>query len=489
MLVIFGIASQSFAAQTKPPKGRKAAFTTMKAMDMKMNTKTKNLLLFLVAMLLIAGVTCVAVFGIGDILPSVFAEDAINKGLDLVGGSYIVYEADVEGTPENLAENMNAVVSMMRSRLDTLGYTEGNVTLSGDRRVIIEIPNISDPEEAVQKLGSTAKLQFADHEGNVVLEGSDIEYARAAYGDTGNGIPMYYVALKFTDEAVTKFADATERVSKLPYGQNIIAIMLDGDILTSPMCNERLNTSEVIITGNYNQESANWLAGVITSGQLPFSLKEIQLDSVGPTLGERALESSLIAGAIGILLVMLFMIVVYRLPGLIASLALVVYIMLTGIILVRFQINLSLPGIAGIILSIGMAVDANVVIFERIKAELRTGKSTGAAVKSGFSRAFTAVFDSNITTLIASGVLWYFGTGTVQGFAITLFIGVLLSMFSAIVITRFLLNRLVGMRVSKPTLYGVKPSTIAHTPFRVDTSAPEVKQASNETASKGGDNA
>ena len=440
-----------------------------------MNTKTKNLLLFLLAMLIIAGISCVAVFGIGDFLPGVFEENAINKGLDLVGGSYIVYEADVEGTPEDLAENMNAVTSMMRSRLDTLGYTEGTVTLSGDRRVVIEIPNISDPEEAVQKLGSTAKLQFVDHEGTVVLEGTDIEYARAAYGDaSGKGIPMYYIALKLTDEAVGKFADATGRVAELKgTGKNYIAITMDGEILAAPMCEERLTTSEVSISGNYDQESAQWMAGIITAGQLPFALKEIQLDSVGPTLGEKALETSLIAGGIGILLVMIFMIVVYRLPGLIASLALVAYIALTGIILVKFQINLSLPGIAGIILSIGMAVDANVVIFERIKEELRAGKSTGAAVKSGFNRAFTAVLDSNITTLIASGVLWYFGTGTVQGFAITLFIGVLLSMFSAIIITRFLLNRLVGMRVNNCVLYGVKKSSVARTPFRVDTSAPE----------------
>ncbi len=434
-----------------------------------MTTKAKNLLLFVIALALIAGVACIAVFGIGDVLPGVFEEDAINKGLDLVGGSYIVYEADVEGTPEDLAENMNAVMQMMRSRLDTLGYTEGTVTLSGDRRVIIEIPNISDPEEAVQKLGSTAILQFVDHEGGIVLEGSDIEYARAAYGDTGRGIPMYYIALKLNDSAVNKFSEATDRVSQLGGGLNYIAITLDGEELTRPFVEEKLTMSEVTITGNYDQESAQWLAGIITAGQLPFALKEIQLDSVGPTLGERALSTSLIAGGIGILLVMIFMIVIYRMPGIIASLALIAYIALTGIILVRFQINLSLPGIAGIILSIGMAVDANVVIFERVKEELRSGKSTGAAVKSGFSRAFTAVFDSNITTLIASGVLWYFGTGTVQGFAITLFIGVLLSMFSAIIITRFLLNRLVGMRINNPRLYGVKPSTITSTPFRVDT--------------------
>ena len=422
-----------------------------------MQTKQKSIIKFSVMLILIILLSLIAVFGLGDTLPGVFTEGAINEGLDLVGGSYIVYEADVEGTPENLAENMDAVKQMMRSRLDTLGYTEGSVTLSGDRRVIIEIPNISDPEEAVQKLGSTAILQFVDYEGNVILEGGDIVSAKAAYGDaTGHGYPTWYVSLKLSDAATSKFAEATKRVSELSDGNNYIAITLDGEELSAPLVEEELTMSDVVITGNYDQESAQWLAGVISSGQLPFALTEVQLTSVGPTLGEKALSSSVIAGGIGILLVMLFMIIIYRLPGIVASVALVAYISLTGIILVLFKINLSLPGIAGIILSIGMAVDANVVIFERIKEELRVGKTTAAAVKSGFKRAFSAVLDSNITTLIAACVLWYFGSGTVQGFAITLFIGVILSMLTAIVITRILLNSLVGMEVRNPVLYGVR---------------------------------
>ena len=420
-----------------------------------MNSKQKSIVKLTAVLVVIALLVLLALVGVGDALPGVFSEGAINKGLDLVGGSYIVYEAEVEGTPDDLAESMNAVKSMMRSRLDTLGYTEGSVTLSGDRRVIIEIPNISDPEEAVQKLGSTAVLQFVDYEGTVILEGSDIESARAAYGDaTGRGYPSWYVSLKLSSDAVQKFSEATLRVSELSDNNNYIAITLDGEQLSAPFVTEQLNMSDVVITGNYSVETAQWLAGVITAGQLPVARREIQLDSVGPTLGERALSTSLIAGGIGILLVMIFMMIVYRLPGVIASVALTAYMAMTGIILVLFQINLSLPGIAGIILSIGMAVDANVVIFERIKEELRCGKSTGAAVKSGFKRAFTAVLDSNVTTLIASVVLWYFGTGTVQGFAITLFIGVLLSMITAIIITRILLNSLVGINVRNPKLYG-----------------------------------
>lgn len=420
-----------------------------------MNLNQKSILKLAALIIIIAALVLVAIYGLGEKLPGVFAEGAINKGLDLVGGSYIVYEANVEGTPEGLSDNMNAVKSMMRARLDTLGYTEGTVTLSGDKRVIIEIPEITDPEEAVQKLGSTAVLKFTDYQGNVIMEGSDVEKAVAAYGDAvGKGYPTYYISLTLKSDSVSKFADATAKIAGYGTGSNYISITLDGSIISTASVSERLNTKDVVITGSFTQEEAQWLADVISAGQLPFDLKEIQLDSVGPTLGEKALSSSLIAGGIGILLVMLFMILIYRLPGVVASIALVAYTAVTGIILVLFRINLSLPGIAGIILSIGMAVDANVVIFERIKEELRNGKSTAAATKSGFKRAFTAVFDSNITTLIASGVLWYFGTGTVQGFAITLFIGVLLSMLSAIVVTRIFLNALIGLNIRNPKLYG-----------------------------------
>ena len=228
-------------------------------------------------------------------------------------------------------------------------------------------------------------------------------------------------------------------------------------MISYPSVSEKLNTSDVVITGNFDAEGASWLANLIAAGQLPFALKEVQLESVGPTLGEKALNTSIIAGAIGLALVMLFMIVFYRLPGLVSAIALIAYTAIMGIILVLGNkfINLSLPGIAGIILSIGMAVDANVVIFERIKEELRLGRSVNAAFTGGFKRAFAAVLDSNITTLIAAVVLWYFGTGTIKGFAITLFIGVVLSLLSAVVITRFLLARIIGMKVVNKWLYGV----------------------------------
>lgn len=419
-----------------------------------MKKQSTNVIAFIVALLVIAGLVCVALFGIGS-MPGVFDEGGVTKGLDLVGGSSIVYEADIDGVPTS--EDMATVKSMMRNRLDSLGYTEATVALSGDNRIAIEIPSITNPEEAVQKLGTTAVLMFCDADGKVWMEGSDIEYATASFGAVDQtGIQQYFVSLKIKDDSVSKFADATASVSSRSDGANYLFIVLDNEIISSPGVNERINSSDVMISGNFTAADATWLADLISAGQLPFALKEVQLESVGPTLGEKALNASLIAGAIGLALVMIFMIVFYKLPGIVASIALVAYTAIYGIILVLGNgfINLSLPGIAGIILSIGMAVDANVVIFERIKEELRLGRSVGAAFTGGFKRAYAAVIDSNVTTLIAAAVLWYFGTGTVKGFAITLFIGVVLSLVSAVLITRFLLARIIGMKVVNKKFYG-----------------------------------
>ncbi|MBQ7820761.1 MAG: protein translocase subunit SecD [Clostridia bacterium] len=421
-----------------------------------MKKQSTNVIAFIVALCIIAGLVFVAVFGIGDFMPGVFEEGGVTKGLDLVGGSYIVYEADIEGTPS--AEDMVTFKSMMRNKLDSLGYTEATVALSGDNRISIEIPSITNPEEAVQKLGTTAVLMFCDVDGTVWLEGSDIDFATAAYGPTNEtGIPSHYVSLRIKDESVSKFAAATESVSSRTDGNNVLFIVLDDEIISYPSVEQRINAADVIISGQgFTQNETTWLADLISAGQLPFALKEVQLESVGPTLGEKALNTSLIAGAIGLIFVMVFMIVFYKLPGIVASIALIAYSAIMGIILVLGNsfINLSLPGIAGIILSIGMAVDANVVIFERIKEELRNGRSVGAAFTGGFKRAYTAVIDSNVTTLIAAAVLWYFGTGTVKGFAITLFIGVVLSLVSAVLITRFLLARLIGMKIVNKKFYG-----------------------------------
>lgn len=406
---------------------------------------------FVLMLLLVVLVTAVAVFGIGAFnLPGAFDDDAISKGLDLVGGSSITYVAQPDENAENfdMATALDTVESMLRQRLDTLGYTEATIAKMGTDRIRVEIPGIDDPEDALKKLGSTAKLEFLDSSGNVILEGKDVKEAVANYGQTSESSmgSQYYVSLTFNDSGRQKFADATEEMAKLASSsKNYIDIELDGENISRASVSYRIDSDSCMISGNFSKDEAVYLAELISSGQLPVVLREIELRYVGPTLGSEALASSIKAGLIGTLIVMLFMILVYRLPGLVSAIALVSYISIFAILIIVFKVNLSLPGIAGIILTIGMAVDSNVVIYERIKEELNTGKSTRAAVKSGFSRAFSAILDSNVTTIIASIVLWYFGTGAVRGFAITLFIGVVVSLFTALCVTRVLLNSVTNM--------------------------------------------
>ena len=396
-------------------------------------------------------------------------ENGVRLGLDLVGGSIITYEAMVEGemSAEELDTNMAAVEGMLRSRLDQLELYEATLYRVGDRRITVEIPSITNPEEAVQKLGSTAKLEFKDSDGNVIIEGKDVAKSEPAYGAVDSTqIPQNYVKLTLTSEAASVFTEATkEAASKAEDGNNYIDIQLDGESVSKPYVSSEYSSTgitggEVVITGNFTGEDACWLASVIAAGQLPFALQQVELRSVGPQLGMKALETSIMAGAIGIALVVIFMIAVYRVPGFVSSIALLVYVEIVLLILSVMRINLSLTGIAGIILSIGMAVDANVVIFERIKEELKMGKTIRASIDSGFHRAFSAILDSNITTFIAAIVLYFYGTGTITGFALTLGIGIIVSMFTALTVTRFLLNRMVDFRISNIALYGVSKKEV-----------------------------
>jgi len=236
-----------------------------------------------------------------------------------------------------------------------------------------------------------------------------------------------------------------------------IAIMLDDKVISQPMVDNAINSQDCIISGGFNDATETGeLAALINSGNLPFSIKDVELSSIGPTLGEEALNTSLIAAGIGILLILIFMLAIYRLPGLVADIALLAYAAIVVYIMTLFRINLSLAGIAGIILSVGMAVDANVIIFERIKEELKLGKTVRTSVTSGFNRAFLAIIDSNITTIIAAVVLYIFGTGTIQGFAVTLAIGTVVSMFTAIFITKYLLNLVVDFNIKNIAWYGVR---------------------------------
>ena len=296
-------------------------------------------------------------------------------------------------------------------------------------------------------MGSTAKLQFKDADGNVIFEGDAVKGAVANYGPVGNSMASeHHVVLEFTSEGQALFAEATARAAaRKGEEKNFIDIELDGQNISHASVETAINSETCTISGSFTQEAANELAGLIDSGNLPVELEEIELRHVGATLGSDALATSIRAGAIGILLVMIFMILVYRLPGFISAIALVGYVAIFAVLLVYFRVNLSLPGIAGIILTIGMAVDANVIIYERIKEELKLGKSVRNAVKNGFKGATSAIVDSNVTTIIAAVVLVIMGTGAVYGFGVTLLIGTLVSMFTSLVITRVFLTSLAEM--------------------------------------------
>lgn len=391
--------------------------------------------------------------------------EGISLGLDLVGGSEIVYEAQIpDGMSDSeVSEGMETALTMLRQRLNNLGFTEANVYLSGSDRIVVEIPNVDDPEQAVQMLGTTALIQFVDCEGNVILEGDDVSGADAMYGKlTENDLSsQYYVALHLSAEASKAFKEATSRIASYPEGKNYVAIMMDGEIISTPYVSAEyagtgIDTDSPIITlGNSSDvEYAQYLEGIIDSGHMPFALKEIQLQSVGATLGEKSLETSVLAGLIGIVLIMIFMVVVYKIPGLIADLALLLYISLFLVIMSVSRLNLSLPGIAGIILTVGMAVDANIIIYERLREELQTGKTLRSSVNAGFKRAYTAIIDSNVTTLIAAVVLLWQGTGTILGFAKTLLIGVILSMICMLIVPNLILTGLAAMKHKSLKGYG-----------------------------------
>ena len=427
-----------------------------------MKKSVSSFILMILIIVLLVVTACYGVsFGGDKGLKSVFEDGAVTLGLDLVGGSSITLEAVTDGTDteDQISDSdMDAVVAILRQRVTNAGYTEAQVTrINGRNRVRVDIPDVGDPEEAASLLGATAQLTFfyLDSEGNYVevLTGDQVESAEVQVQPDEYGAQQTVVVLKLNSTARESFANATEINAA---SQTPIYILLDNAIISSPVPQGRIDSTECIISGGFDAKSAAELANLISSGNLPCELDVVEKRAVGASLGAQAFDRAMLAGLIGIILVMLYMILMYQLPGLISAIALVAYIAITSICIVAFKVNLSLPGIAGIFLTIGMAIDANVVIFERIREELNSGKSVKAAVKSGFNRAFTAIIDSNITTIIAAVVLWRFGTGAIQGFAITLLLGVIISFISALLITKILLNTLVGMGVTNIKLFGAK---------------------------------
>ena len=378
-----------------------------------------------------------------------FSVNQIEQGLDLRGGVDIVYEADKEVVTK---AEMAAAISLLQGRLDWNGWTEAEVAQEGDKRIRVQIPGVKNAEDAIQQIGQTAQLTFVDNAGNVLLTGDMVETAEKQVGAVdANGPSVPYVALEFDEEGTKRFAEATaENIGQVIY------IVMDDEIISAPVVQTAITNGQAMITGQFGGEEAEELASLIRAGSLPFDLNVIQMKNVGARLGADALSTGILAGIVGIALVLVFMLGKYKLLGFAADWALVIYIGLELIILSLFHVTLTLPGIAGLILSIGMAVDANIVIFERIKEELVTGNTLRVAIKNGFKRATPAILDGNVTTLIAAVVLFFLGSGTIKGFATTLIIGILISMFTALFVTRLIVNGLMQAGIHNPKYYGLR---------------------------------
>lgn len=417
----------------------------------------KSIVTIVIVVLLIALLVTTALCGI-PFLGVEKTKDGVVLGLDLVGGSRITYApADSEGNEIVATEDqMDAAVAVMRQRLATMGFTEADVYISGDS-IVVEIPDVSNPEEAVQTLGTTAQVQFRDYTGNVWISGADVTGAKFDVRESSaTGLSTNMVVLEFSSEGAKKFEEATAFAAAQSDGNNYLSIYLDEEEISHPQCTSAITGDTAVIEMNGSTaEDAVSLANLINAGALPFSLKNTYLETVGASLGEESLSTSLLAGLIGLILVMVFMLVVYRVMGFVSCVSLSVYALLFACVISILHLNLSLPGIAGVILTVGMAVDANVIIFERIKEELRLGKTVRYAIDSGYKRAFWAIFDSNITTLIAAVVLWIKGTGSIVGFAQTLFVGVILSMLVMLILTKLLLKAAVGLRITNLKAYCV----------------------------------
>ena len=409
--------------------------------------KMKGRMMLLLTLIVAVALSAISYKGIGS--KKALSVHRIEQGLDLSGGVDIVYEADQKSVTD---DEMKAAISLLQGRLDWKGWTEAEVAREGDKRIRVQIPGVEDAEEAIQEIGQTAQLSFADEDGNVLLTGDMVKDATKQVGSTSkNGASQPYVALEFNKEGTERFAEATSN----NIGKQIYIIM-DNEVISAPTVQTAITNGQAMITGSFTAEGAEQLASLIRAGSLPFNLNVIQMKNVGARLGADALSTGIKAGIIGIALVLIYMLFAYKLLGFAADWALVIYIGLELVALSLFHVTLTLPGIAGIVLSVGMAVDANIVIFERVKEELVLGKSLRNALKAGFKRATPAILDGNVTTLIAAAVLFFLGSGTVKGFATTLMIGIVISMFTALFITRVIVNGLMYAGVQNPKYYGFR---------------------------------
>lgn len=440
--------------------------------------KNKGIVTLLLTVLIIVVLGYVAIWGIGT--EKAGAASGIKQGLDLAGGVSITYQVVGEDKPST--EDMSDTIYKLQKRVEIYS-TEAQVYQEGDDRINIEIPGVSDANTILEDLGRPGTLYFiaqTDVDGNqnysytgmgstgyslnktiaelqangsVVLEGTDVEVAQGVSASDSLGNSQFVVDLTFTKEGAAKFGDAT---SKAFSRGETIGIYYDGDFISVPRVQAVLTDGQAQITGMESFEVADKIASQIRIGGLKLELEELRSNVVGAQLGQEAISTSLLAALIGLIIIAVFMIAVYRIPGVASVLALIIYTILTVICLNLFEITLTLPGIAGIILSIGMAVDANVIIFARIREELTAGKTVRGAVDTGFQKALSAIVDGNVTTLIAALVLALKGSGTVKGFAYTLALGIVISMFTALVVTKMILKAMFAVGLKDVKLYGIK---------------------------------
>ena len=404
--------------------------------------KNKGIISLVLTVVLIALMGFTVIGGFGK--SGTGAMKNIKLGLDLAGGVSITYQVKDKNPSD---EEMSDTIYKLQRRVEQYS-TESSVYQEGDDRINIEIPGVTDANEILDELGKPGCLEFTTEDGETVITGADVQTATAKAGEDKMGNREYSIELSLNEDGKEKFAKATRENINKP-----ISIIYDGAEISSPIVQSEIPDGLAYISGNFTYESADNLASTIRIGGLKLELEELRSNVVGAQLGEQAISTSLKAGAIGLVLIIIFMIFVYYLPGLASGLALLIYTELVLVILNAFNITLTLPGIAGIILGIGMAVDANVIIFARVREEMTRGKSVKNSLKTGFQKAMSAIVDGNVTTLIAAAVLWFRGSGPVKGFAQTLAIGIIVSMFTALVVTRLIVFAFYAVGLRKESLY------------------------------------
>ena len=428
----------------------------------RMNGRTKSIIALTIAAVLtiffgIVGVTGMnltpnGLYKLKSWLPTTNADnwpDSLALGLDLRGGVYVEYScAAPEGSEADFGTLLSGTIRVIQERLTDKGYAEATVQQIGTDGIRVEIPDVTDPSAVLDLIGSTAKLEFKDPEGNTFMDGSMVKTAVYQFNEGD-----HQVAFTLTDEGAKIFADMTSN-----HLGKTLGIYLDGEELLAPTVQSAITTGSGVITQMQSAEYAQTVAAQIQSGALPMELTQQKVDTVSATLGTDALSTSVLAAVIGLVLIMALMIFRYRLNGVVASWALCDYVIILFFLLAVIPgIQLTLPGLAGIVLGIGMAVDANVIIFERFNEELRAGRGIRTALRTGFKNAMSAILDANVTTLIAAIVLMFFGTGSIQGFAKTLLLGVVVSMLSAVVITRFLMKNIINLGVKDKRMFAKLP--------------------------------